>query len=126
MNFKEYIKNVKITEATDQGPIKQRLADNSRLMHAIMGLQTETAELTDQLKKVVMYGKVLDKTNLEEEAGDALWYMALLVDELGLDFESILDKNIAKLKARYGNKFTEDAALNRNLDKERTVLEKNA
>lgn len=126
MNFKEYIKCVKITEAEDQGPIKQRLADNSRLMHAVMGLQTETAELTDQLKKVVMYGKALDRTNLEEEAGDALWYMALLVDELGLDFESILDKNIAKLKARYGEKFTNDAALNRDLEKERTILEKNA
>lgn len=123
MNFKEYIKNVKITEAADQVPIKQRLADNSRYMHAAMGMVTEAAEVMDHLKKVTMYGKPIDRVNLEEEIGDTLWYMALLIDELSLDFDAILDKNIAKLKARYGEKFTEEAALNRNLKKERTILE---
>jgi len=123
MKFNEYIQSVKITETTDQNPIKERLATNSRLMHSAMGMVTESAEIMDQLKKVTMYGKQLDKVNLEEEIGDLAWYVALMVDELGLDFESILDKNIAKLKARYGEKFTETAALNRNLEKERTILE---
>ena len=35
----------------------------------------------------------------------------------------ILDKNIAKLKARYGEKFSSDRAINRDLETERTILE---
>jgi hypothetical protein len=35
----------------------------------------------------------------------------------------ILDKNIAKLKARYGEKFSSERAINRDLETERTILE---
>lgn len=42
---------------------------------------------------------------------------------LGIDFYTALDLNIAKLKARYPEKFTEEAALNRDLDAERVILE---
>jgi hypothetical protein len=38
-------------------------------------------------------------------------------------FEEMMDKNVAKLKARYPNKFTQESALNRDLAKERAVLE---
>lgn len=41
-----------------------------------------------------------------------------------LDFETCLDKNIAKLYARYPEKFTEELAINRNTDNERKILEK--
>lgn len=41
----------------------------------------------------------------------------------GLDFQECLYKNIAKLKVRFPDKFTEEAALNRDLDQERMVLE---
>ena len=34
-----------------------------------------------------------------------------------------MDTNIAKLKARYGDKFTEQAASERDLDTEREILE---
>lgn len=40
-----------------------------------------------------------------------------------IDFEDCLDKNIAKLYARYPEKFDENFAINRNLDKERKILE---
>lgn len=38
------------------------------------------------------------------------------------DIEKSLDKNIAKLKVRYPEKFTEENALNRNVEKEREML----
>jgi hypothetical protein len=41
----------------------------------------------------------------------------------GWNMEDILDTNIAKLEARYPEKFTEEAALNRNLEAEREILE---
>jgi len=45
--------------------------------------------------------------------------------ELGCDisFEQIQERNIAKLKERYGEKFSKDAALVRDLDAERKILE---
>lgn len=41
---------------------------------------------------------------------------------LGLDYQEILDKNLAKLRKRYGDSFDADRAINRNLEAEREVL----
>ena len=45
------------------------------------------------------------------------------VGQFGFTFEEIMEKNIEKLKARYGDKFTEKSALNRDLEQERKTLE---
>lgn len=96
---------------------------NQKLLHAVIGLSTESGELLDQIKKVIFYGKELDRTNIKEEIGDLMWYMAILLRELDLNLEDILEININKLKARYGDKFNSESALNRNLDIEREILE---
>lgn len=126
MNTKEYVKNALKTESVNFAAIAQRLGapENIRLLHAAIGLATEAGEIQDQLKKAIFYGKPLDKVNLEEELGDLFWYIAIMSDALGVPFENIMEKNIAKLKARYGDKFTETAALERNLEAEREILEK--
>lgn len=126
MDSKEYVKNVLVTEARDLAPVAERLQNTStiRLMHAMVGMCTESGEIQDQLKKHIFYGKPLDKTNLVEELGDLMWYVGIMSDELGVPLSEVMEKNIAKLKARYGDKFTEAAALTRNLDKEREILEK--
>ena len=95
----------------------------SRLMHGAIGVGTEAGELQDMLKKAVIYGKPLDLTNVLEEAGDLLWYIALALDAAGFTMEEAMERNIAKLKARYPAGFTQEAALNRDLDAERKVLE---
>lgn len=99
---------------------KQKSLD---LLHASMGLVTEGAEFQDMVKKHVFYGKTLDEVNLKEEIGDILWYCAIALEALGADFETIMKTNIEKLKARYPEKFTEEHAINRDLDKERQILE---
>ena len=96
---------------------------NQRLLHAGIGLATESGEFLDALKKHMFYGKELDTVNLAEEMGDLFWYCALIADELGVDFADVMATNIAKLKARYGDKFSEDKAEHRNLNKERQILE---
>ena len=93
------------------------------LLHAAMGLVTESAELMDALKKRHAYGRPLDYTNLREEGGDLLWYIALLCRALDCTMEQVATMNIQKLAKRYPDKFTEHAALNRDLDAERKVLE---
>lgn len=96
---------------------------NQRLFHSIAGCVTESGELMDQLKKAAAYGKELDETNLKEEYGDLLWYIQVGLDELGCTIEEILQMNINKLRLRYGDKFSNEKANNRNLDQERQVLE---
>jgi len=91
--------------------------------HGILGIATEAGELLDALKKAIFYGKPLDLVNIKEEIGDAMWYIALICKANGWTFEEIQQQNIAKLKARYPDKFTQDKALNRDLPKEREVLE---
>lgn len=101
---------------TDLG---ERLKNNHgqmRLMHAVMGLAGEVGEVTDAVKKSVLYNKTLDVTNVKEEAGDILWYMALLLDEVGSSFEEVMKMNHDKLETRYPGGFTEKLAQER-LDK---------
>ena len=122
---KKYIEFALKTESRDMTPVKERIGTDSsvRLLHAGLGLGTEVAEIQDALKKHYFYGKPLDKVNLAEEMGDVFWYLAILADELGVSFEETMDKNIAKLKKRYGEKFTNDKAINRNVAEERKILE---
>lgn len=125
MDGKEYVKNALVTESDNFEAISQRMGtpENIRLLHAAIGLCTESGEIQDQLKKAIFYGKPLDRVNLAEELGDVFWYMAIMSDALGVSFAEIMEKNIAKLKARYGSKFTENAALNRDIPAERKILE---
>jgi len=97
---------------------------DARLLHAGIGLATESGEFLDALKKHVFYGKPLDRTNLKEEVGDLMWYCAIALDELDSTFSEVQDTNIAKLRARYPDKFTEERAETRDLVKEREILEK--
>lgn len=121
---KNYVQHVLRTEPKDFEPIKERLTEeNIRLLHAAMGLVTEAGEFLDALKKHLFYGKPLDKKNLVEELGDGNWYEGLAIDVLNSDLESILRMNIEKLKKRYPGKFSEQDAVNRDVDKELEHIE---
>lgn len=95
------------------------------LLHAAMGAVTESAELLDVMKKRLFYGREVDIPNMREEAGDILWYLAILFHEMGWSFEQVAEVVINKLRARYPEKFSNDLALNRDLVAERAVLEVN-
>jgi NTP pyrophosphatase (non-canonical NTP hydrolase) len=95
----------------------------AEFLHAAMGMVTEVAEVVDALKKHLIYGKELDLVNIKEEMGDLQWYEAMVRRLTGLSDEEIRITNINKLAARYPGKFTEEAALNRDTNKERKILE---
>jgi len=117
MNDKQFIKDAIRTESPNF------FQPNARILHAAIGCVTESGELLDALKKQMFYGRELDLTNVKEEAGDLLWYLAILFDELGTDFETEANRVINKLKTRFPDKFTEQDAFERKLDEEREVLE---
>ena len=108
------------SDGDERSAIAHRMA---RLLHGMIGLCTETGELQDAIKKNLIYGKHLDVTNIVEEVGDVTWYLAIILSACGSSFEEAFAKNIAKLKARFPDKFTEELALNRDLDAERAALE---
>ena len=117
MNSKQFITDAISKESPNYFP------QNHRIEHAIDGCVTEAGELQDALKKAKYYGKELDVVNIKEEAGDILWYLAILFDELGTDFETEMNRVITKLKTRFPDKFTEEDAFTRDLVAERKVLE---
>lgn len=93
-----------------------------------------TAQKSEQ-NKLITVSKFLhalnraipDMETIKEEdcyvLGDAV-ILCVICELLGLDFWQILTTNIEKLQKRYPDKFTEEAAVNRDLEAEREILEK--
>ena len=95
------------------------------VQHAILGVFTEGAELVEALGISAVDGEPLDLVNLDEEFGDILWYVAVYCDHRGISIEDLMAKNIAKLRARFPDRFSTEKAIHRNLDAERKELEQN-
>jgi NTP pyrophosphatase (non-canonical NTP hydrolase) len=115
MNNKDYLKWA-LTKDRTYTDLATRLEDNHgqlRLIHAVMGLSGEVGEVTDSIKKTILYNKPLDKENVKEEAGDILWYMSLLLNEVGSSFEEVMQMNHDKLEKRFPSGFTEKDAIAR-------------
>lgn len=123
--MEQFILDAVTTESNNFADIHRRLNNIEilRLLHASMGLQTEAAEFTDNLKAHIFYGKHYDKVNIKEEFGDVLWYLAIAFNELGWEFEEVANLVIAKLRVRYPQKFSAHFAQNRDIAAERAVLE---
>lgn len=69
-------------------------------LYCIAGLFGEGGELAEHIKKHVRDGKPLDEHQLRKEAGDILWYLAVLMDECGIDLQSVAEANLVKVKSR--------------------------
>lgn len=111
-------------QATFEGVVLQNLED------FIFNLDLEKSKNTPiesssyiMMNLATYYNETIttDSSNFYDEIINIL---ILASRALELDFYKGLENNIAKLKVRYPDKFTSEAALNRNLDAERKELEK--
>ncbi len=93
-----------------------------RILHALLGICTEAGELADAVVKGMLTAS-LDQVNVAEEVGDIFWYVAILLDALGIPWEPVFRANILKLAKRFPQKFTGQDAILRDVGQERTVLE---
>ena len=84
-----------------------------RITHATLGVLTEAGELGTTAKAHWIYGKELDVENVEEEIGDALFYLQALATECGLNLDGCMDANVRKLKKRYPDGYSDQAAKER-------------
>ena len=102
--------------------VEQPININTRVFHSLVGISTESGELLEQLYSA-LHGKDINTINTLEEFGDVEWYVAIGLDVLNGDFEQVLTTNIDKLKARFPNAFDSTDANERDLVKERKILE---
>lgn len=96
---------------------------DTRVCHSVIGLMTEAGELGEALHNALESGE-FDRVNVLEEMFDGDWYKAIGTDALNEDWSNQWERIINKLKARFGDKFSEEAAKNRNTKAEREILEK--
>lgn len=92
---------------------------DARVLHSALGMVTESAEVVEGLSLNGEY----DRTNLLEEVFDTFWYQFIMLDALGADGEKVIKMGFDKLRSRYPEAFTDAHANNRNLEKERKILE---
>lgn len=65
MNLKDYIKTVLKRELKDLDSVGGRLNSKMiRILHASMGLSTESGEILEQIKKHIFYGNRLTRSIL--------------------------------------------------------------
>jgi len=125
MNATNYITATSRTDGDDEHykGVADRMAKCARLIHYTDGLVTEAGEVKDAIKKHTAYGSELDIANIKEELGDIFWYVGRIAELYNWTFEELMQLNIDKLKSRYPDKFTQNLAENRDLVKEREILE---
>lgn len=97
---------------------------NKEIAHGILGICGESSELAEMLYNEMMGEGTIDRTKLVSEVGDVLWYIALILRNLGVNFEQAMAFNLQKLKTRYPEKFDEDLAINKDVDSENQEAEK--
>tara|TARA_B110000263_G_C15026999_1_gene382215 strand:- start:28 stop:435 length:408 start_codon:yes stop_codon:yes gene_type:complete len=80
----------------------------SQLLTASIGMQAESGEFSEVLKKVIFQGKEWNEENkfhMMRELGDVLWYWVQGCMALGYTPEEVLEENIRKLSKRYPQGF---------------------
>ncbi len=90
----------------------------------IIDLYKISSKLLDPIKKKLYYNKPIDLLTFSDLSRKLFNTLCLFCEINDIETELILDTNIAKLKARYGEKFSSDRAINRDLTTERLILEK--
>ena len=106
MNINEYQKLAMTT-------LNPELSQKDVLINGVMGLCGESGEVIGLVKKHLAQGHELDKEKMIKELGDVAWYLAETAYALDVDLETVLVRNIEKLKARYPQGFDQSRSIHR-------------
>ncbi len=87
--------------------------DEKQLAVFALGVAGEAGEVAELIKKHIGHGHLLDREKLCKELGDVAWYVAVLAQVCGIPLSEVASKNVAKLRARYPEGFSEQASQNR-------------
>ena len=90
-----------------------RLSDNERLFDAAAGLAEESGEILGLVRKHMYQSHPLQRDKLQTELGDALWCLTIAAQSAGLTLEQVAATNVAKLRSRYPDGFSDVASRER-------------
>lgn len=102
MDLKEYQKLCKKTAQKFDSEEKEILTWG-------LGVAGEAGDIAGCIKKTFSHNND-QKDGIRENLGDTLWYIAMICNFFGWDFQEILEGNIEKLKERYPKGFTQKDA----------------
>jgi NTP pyrophosphatase (non-canonical NTP hydrolase) len=98
---------------------------NSNPEKLVLKMIKNTCKILDFLKKKIYYNKPIDENLFKTITTLIMLDLSDYMNCYDIDAEKCFDVNIAKLKARYGDKFSSERAINRDLQTERNILENN-
>jgi NTP pyrophosphatase (non-canonical NTP hydrolase) len=101
-------------------------ADNFKIdtpFNTLLSFTKVSLKFLDLLKKKIFYNKEIPNETMVDLSIKLHALLSHFCHQYNTNIDDILDKNIAKLKARYGDKFSSDKAINRDLETERKILE---
>ena len=93
--------------------VNPELTKKDMLVNGVMGLNGESGEVIDVVKKHMFQGHDLDVDKIKKELGDVMWYVAEVCESLDLKMDEVMECNIAKLANRFKNGFTKEDSINR-------------
>lgn len=90
-----------------------KLTEKERLLDAAAGLAEESGEILGFIRKHVYQSHPLQRDSLQIELGDALWCLAMVARTAGFSLEQIAAANVAKLRSRYPEGYSDRASRER-------------
>ena len=105
---------------------RQTKPDNFNIdtpFNTLLSFTKVSLKFLDLLKKKIYYNKDISNEVMIDLSIKLHALLTHFCNQYNADIDQILEKNIAKLKARYGEKFSSDKAINRDLETERKILE---
>ena len=98
--------NTEIFQREARRSLRDDLPYEATCSNMCMGLAGEIGEVIDIMKKHIYQGKELDITDVIEEVGDVLWYIANFCNINNITMDECMESNIKKLRKRFPNGFT--------------------
>lgn len=105
--------NLDTYQAHASRTLNPALDRDERLLDAAAGLAEEAGEILGAVRKHRFQQRPLDRDALTSELGDALWCLAAAAGALGLSLGDVAHNNLEKLRRRYPEGFSTDAAARR-------------
>ena len=94
--------------------VRQLTPQQAHLLHMAVGVSGEAGELLDAVKKHCVYQKPINIEHVVEEAGDILFYLTGLLNELDMSLEDCIIANREKLSKRYASgSYSNEQAISR-------------
>ena len=98
--------NTEIFQREARRTLREDLPYEAICSNMCMGLAGEIGEVIDIMKKHIYQGKELDITDVIEEVGDVLWYIANFCNINNITMDECMESNMKKLRKRFPNGFT--------------------